>query len=135
MDVTSLFLPVRDAAAALPQFFNLANCDSLIVVRRNPGGGTTYLNIQPRPIIQSVSPRLLQTYEGVESIQIEVDDIQTQVSRRYSFEQLSGRGISYLIGAELVRGKPEGGYEADQVPGLSLQKRTTHWELLLRRRA
>lgn len=134
LNLSSYFQSVRDRVADIPRQFQLSNCLSLIIVQRRSGGQTTYLEIEPRPIIQTVSPNLAQAYEGVEGIQIELDDLQTQISRKYDRDQIVGKGISYLINAQLINGKPVGGIAADKVPNTVIQEKDLHWELILRRR-
>jgi len=134
INLAAYFQSVRDVVAAVPQQFNLPNCRSLIIVQRVIGGQTSYLEVLPRPVIQNVSPSLVQAYQGIEGIQIELEDLQTQISRAYSREQILGRGISYLVDAELVNGLPVGGFEADKVPGVIFKENMLHWELILRRR-
>lgn len=134
VNFSSYFISRRDYLAALPEHFNLPNCRSLIVVRRQRGGATTYTEIQPKPIIQTVSPNTIQAYQGVEGIEIELEDLETQVSKAYSRDQILGQGVSYLIDAELVNGIPVGGFEADKVPNVNVIEKGLHWELILRRR-
>lgn len=133
INLSSYFQPLWNTTAAIPEQFNLPNCRSLILVKR--GSPIVFEEVTPRPIINSVNPRLIRAYEGINSIQFEMDDFQAKISRSYNREQIIGRGISYLIDAQLVDGKPVGGFEADIVPGTSLTERNLFWELLLRRRS
>ena len=134
VNFSGYFQPLRDSVASLAGHFNLPNCRSLIIVQRQQGGATIYTEVELRPIIQAVSPNTVQTYQGVEGIEIELDDLETQISKAYSRSQIVGRGISYLIDAELVNGIPVGGFEADKVPNVNVIEKGLHWELILRRR-
>lgn len=135
MNITDYFQLSRDLVSGIPQEYSVPNCTSLIVVQRRASSGTTYLEIDPQPMIDRVNPRMIEAYEGVSSIQFELDDLQTVISGKYEASQVFGRGISYIIGGELIGGVPSGGYEADYVKGTNIRRRSLDWEIILRRRA
>ena len=122
-----------------PVSLELPNFDhSLIVVRRTPQG-YSYTEIQPRPKIQNLSPKLIQKLKS-QGIQVEVDDLQVagigmprSDGSGYRYEDLIGQGFHYLLGAEMVSGVPEGGSLADWVQG-TVEDRVLTWSLVIRRR-
>lgn len=134
IDITQYFQKTRDLVAVGAQDFSLPNCRSLIVVKRQQGGQTLYWEINPRPMIETVNPRLVELYEDIEGIELELDDLSTKISAAYTEAQIVGRGISYVVDGELVDGKPVGGFEADKVTGTNITRRDLHWEIILRRR-
>lgn len=137
-DAARYFQKSRDLGAQLATHYAAPNARSLIIVTRPERGHPTYLEIYPRPIIQQVSPRLLAAFRDIPDVEIEINDLQIDgISKRYTAEQLVGRGISYLIDAELDDdGQPVGGEAYDLVPGLQLEReQTTFWRLVVRLRS
>lgn len=134
MLLNRLFGDARDRTAQLAQQFGQPNSRTLIICTRNPNVPTPYLAIEPRPHIQEVNPRLIETYKSIPSLQIELSDLQVVISGRYALEDLTGRGVYYLIDAEWFAGnEPEGGFTAGLVPESLVVRRGLGWEMLLRR--
>lgn len=136
MDFFQDLTQVQDEVAAIAEQFGVPQVTSLIVCRRSRDTGTTYLEIQPKPFITRVSPRLVALYGASKVAQLEIEDLQVKgVSRSYSLDQIWGGGVSYIVGGELMGGEAIGGYQADAVPGMGapVDKGST-WTLLLRRR-
>ncbi len=132
IELSSYFQPFRDRVSGLATQYSLHQSRRLVIVKRS--GSTTYLEIDPRPTIRRINPKMVDLYSKLEGVQVEVDDFEVVVSKSYSLEQISGRGISYLVDAMLVDGVPSGGIECDRVIGMDIEEQDLSWKLLLRRR-
>jgi len=135
MDLFTELTTAREYVAPTASDFGVPTIRSLIVCKRVAGGATEYFQVEPHPYIDSVNPRLLEIYQGVNSVRIELDDQRVEgVSKRYHRDQLVGRGISYLIDAVMKCGKPSGGFEADLVSGTTIEDNGSTWAFVVRRR-
>ena len=132
-NLSSYFLPFRDRSASLATQFGLPEARSLVVVKRS-AASVTYLEIDPRPNISRMNPKLIDFYSKLSSVQLELDDFQVFISKTYTQSQIDGRGVSYLVDATLIGGVPSGGIECDRILGMDIEEQDLHWKLLLRRR-
>jgi hypothetical protein len=127
--------PLRDELASVRQGFGVFNYKvrSLIVCYRRTNAPTTYLEIQPRPLIDHVDLSMVAAFGQNIKAQIELSDLQvTDISRQYTRDQLLGS--YYIIDGVLADGVVTGGIEAERLPGSRLVEKTLTWELLLRER-
>ena len=126
---------IRDSVAPWSTAFEVHTSRSLIVCRRYPNASNEYLEITPRPIIENVSANLVERYQGVNGIQIELSNLQISgISKKYDRAQLVNRMIYYIIDGQLVNGLPVGGIEYDIIPGFDLIKEPTTWSIVVRQR-
>lgn len=134
MDVNKLFQGAWDLTAETTSIFGHPDSRSLIVIRRHPGHPNEHLEVTPKPLITTISPRMASAYQAIRSIQLESTDFRViGISASYTREQLVGRGIHYLIDGELVDGEPVGGKEADLVAGTQIEREShMSWSLVLR---
>jgi len=124
---------VRNELAIFAPQFSSPYAIDVVVCYRHQGSPATYLQLDPTPLVRTVSERYVQTYGGKAGIQIELDDYQiTNISRLYTEDQLLGS--FYLIGATLQGGQPVGGWDAERVPGTTLFQKALTYELVVRRR-
>ena len=128
-------IAVRDQAAAIAQYFGISTIQSFFVCRRAPNQVPNYLEIDPKPLIQNVSPKMVADFGQNQRIQIELDDIQVSgISHKYGRDQITGSGVFYNIGGVLTGGVLTGGYEAELVPGTNVEEKTLVWNVILRRK-
>ncbi len=133
---------IRDAMTQVAAGQGHPLCRSLVIRRRYLPEGETmpvteFLEVDPRPIITTVSPRTAAAFQSVSGVQIEVDDFQAKgISRRYSFQQIGrdGSGYSYFVDGVLNQDKTAIllGTECDFVAATTGSALT--WDLVLRRR-
>ena len=147
INLTALFQSSRDAAAAHADGYGLPTNRILTIGDRTEG--YSWLTICPNPAIDIVSPRLVQRYEGIQGIEVELDDLQVEgISKAYRIDQIHGRGKFYVVGLtadqlstlvseRLDQGLIEsfGGILCDLVPGVDVEEQNQlHWSMVLRRR-
>jgi hypothetical protein len=147
INLTTLFQSSRDAAAHHADGYGLPTNRVLTIGDRSEG--FNWLTICPNPVIDLVSPRLVQRYEGVQGIEVELDDLQVQgISKAYTLDQIHGRGKFYVVGltadqlSALVSERIDpvliesfGGNLCDLVPGVEVEEQNQlHWSMVLRRR-
>lgn len=137
---------IRDSVAPWATVFEVPTSRSLIVCQRQantslknlgiaPTISPQYLEVTPRPIIETVNPSLVERFQGVNGIDIELTDFQISgISKQYERSQLVGRLIYYIIDGQLVNGALVGGIECDKIPGLDLTEEATTWSLVVRRK-
>lgn len=135
ISVASYFQHVWDAAARTSEHYGVPNCRSLIIVQRQANRSSDYIVIDPRPIVRQVSQNTVKAYRNIQGIDLELDDLEMLISKSYRKEQIVGRGISYVVDAEMLGSEPNGGFEADKVAGTILRENDLTWELVIRRRA
>lgn len=124
---------IRDELSIFAPQFKHRNAIEVIVCYRQAYGATTYLKIDPTPMVDTVNEKYVRAFGDQANIQIELDDFQiTNISSKYSEAQILGS--SYLIGAEIVNGEPVGGWEVERIPGTTLFRKALTYELLVRRR-
>ena len=123
---------VRDEIASLA--IGLTDVQSLVVVRRT-NSVTSYLEIKPSPTIDNVSPRMVSLF-GEAGITVGTNDFNVKgISSKYTADQLSGEGISFLVGADTSTGVPVGGIVCNDVMGtLDNSRSGICWDLVLTRK-
>lgn len=147
INLTTLFKGPRDAAASHASNYGLPTNRVLTIGTRD--GGYQWLQIQPSPAIDLVSPSLRTLYRDFPDVEVELDDIQVQgISKAYSKDQIVGRGKFYVVGLtdqqclSLVIDRLDqellesfGAIVCDLVPGVEIEEQhQLHWNLVLRRR-
>jgi len=147
INLNTLFQSSRDAAAHHADSYGLPTNRVLTIGDRTEG--FSWLTICPNPAIDIVSPRLVQRYEGIQGVEVELDDLQVQgISKAYALDQIHGRGKFYVVGLtadqlsalvfeRLDQGLIEsfGGILCDLVPGVEVEEQNQlHWSMVLRRR-
>jgi hypothetical protein len=125
---------IRDELAIFAPQFGQLNSIDVVICYRHQGSPTTYMQIEPTPLVATVDERYAQTYGSKAGIQIELNDLQiTNISAAYTRDQVLGS--FYLIGATLQGGQPVGNYfEAERVPGSALTNKSMTYQLLVRHR-
>lgn len=149
IDLTALFLPARDVVAQQASLYGIVTAKPFTVCSRDGRDLPTYLDIEPRPIIDQVNPQMQAAFRDLPSIELELDDIRVQgISRQYSLDQLFGVGKFYVVGltaaqlTPLTRDRLDerevvrlGGIVADLVPGTEVEEQNQlHYSMTLRRR-
>lgn len=115
--------------------FGVSTSRTLVIATRHPGGGETYIQVCPNPIIQVVSVQEMEALANLPNVQIEKTDLKvTGIPRTYSADEIFGPGTYYLIDAILKNDIPQGGIIADAVQGYRATNRELDYELLLRER-
>lgn len=126
---------MRDRIAGFAGSLSIPTARNLIIRSKTKTGNsiaTSYLKIDPTPIIDRVSPRIASAFNNSSSITIKLDDLQVKgISRSYSREQILGTGISYFVDSDLVESSINGGFECDLV---SVDELPLTWNLILRRK-
>lgn len=126
---------MRDRIAGFAGNLNIPTARNLIIRSKTKTGNsiaTSYLEIDPIPIIDRVSPRIASAFNGSNSITIKLDDLQIKgISRSYSREQILGTSISYFVDSEVVNNSISGGFECDLI---SVDELPLTWNLILRRK-
>lgn len=131
-------IDLRDMAASIAAAFGEQSVRSLIIRRKVVPAGqvmpiTTYLEIQPNPVITLAMPSLRNVFGG--DITIEADDFSVEgISRRYTMEELVGTATGYIVDGILDESKTQliSGIECDFV-GIRTMN-SLCWHLLLRRK-
>jgi len=124
---------IRDELAIFAPEFKHRNAIDVLVCYRQAYGSTTYLKLDPTPMVDTVNEKYVRAFGDNANIQIELDDFQlSSISSKYTEAQILGS--FYLIGAELRNGVPIGGWEAERIPGTTLIRKALTYELLIRRR-
>jgi len=147
IDLTARFQSSRDAAAKHAASYGIPTNRVLTVGDRTTN--FSWLTICPNPSIDLVSPRLVQRYEGLQDVEVELDDLQVSgISKAYALEQIKGRGKFYVVGltadqlSALVSERFDqaviesfGGIVCDLIPGVEVEEQNQlHWSMILRRR-
>lgn len=145
VDLSKSFQPARDAAASHAVEFGVTTAKAFTIGKRD--SFFTWLDIEPRPSIDIVSPQVIAVYEDIPGIEFELDDIRVQgISKKYTRDQIMGDGIFYIIGlscecliklGQFRQDEVEelGGIVADLVPGTEVEEQhQLHWSMTLRRR-
>lgn len=128
---------IRDELAVFAPEYKHRNAIDVVICYREAYGQTTYIQIEPTPMVDTVSESYIRTFGGNTNIQIELDDYQIDnISSKYAEGENEKilLGSYYLIGATLDRGKPVGGWEAERIPGTTLFRKALTYSLLVRRR-
>jgi len=122
----------RDEFAGLA--VGLPNIEGLIVVKR-VGTVTTYLEIIPAPYINNVPAKMVALFDQA-GVKVGVNDFEVKgISAKYTEAQLSGNGISYIVGAVMAAGVPVGGIACNDVMGTIDKDRSGNcWDLVLTRK-
>lgn len=124
---------IRDELAVFAPEYKHRNAIDVVVCYRQAYGQTTYLQLDPTPMVDTVSESYIRTFGDNINIQIELDDYQIDnISSKYTDQQILGS--HYLIGATLQQGVPVGGWEAERIPGTTLFRKALTYSLLVRRR-
>lgn len=110
----------------------LETAQSLIVVRRQTYGSFSYLEITPHPLVEAVSQQLAKAYHQAGQTNVEVGDYMAYVTRLYPLGDITGDGVTYLIGADAAQSPPAGGMTAVLVPERAVEGDENFWHLILR---
>ncbi|KYC42069.1 hypothetical protein WA1_18885 [Scytonema hofmannii PCC 7110] len=133
--LTERMASLRDRVARRASELEIPTARSLIIQRRwlpadSNEMAIAYLEIDPKPIIDRVSPTLAAAFNT--SQQIKIDDLLVSgISRRYPKEHIIGTGISYFVDSQLLFDRIAGGFEAEFV---IINELPLTWNLILRRR-
>jgi hypothetical protein len=128
---------IRDELAVFAPEYNHRNAIDVVICYRQAYNGTTYIQIDPTPMVDTVSEAYIRAFGDKPNIQIELDDYQIDnISSKYAEGENEKiiLGSYYLIGATLQNGKPVGGWEAERIPGTTLFRKALTYSLLVRRR-
>lgn len=125
-------IALRDSIARIAQ--PNPNVRSLIVVKRT-ASGISYIPIQPNPVIENVSPRLISVL-GESKIRLELDDITVRgISKAYDLDILTGAGTSYIVDGQYnaVTNQVIGGAEYERV-FTNPKSNSLTYDIILRRK-
>lgn len=130
LDYIQHMLTLRDYIAPLAGELGIPTTRSLII-RRRESRNTTYLKVEPLPIITTAHPRI-EGFDGIGSVQVITGDFEVKgVSRKYTRSQLVGSRIDYVIDGILQDGVVNGGMICDLV---TITENTLTWDLVLRQK-
>jgi len=143
MDFYQQMQSLRDGIAPLATVFGHPQARALVVRHFYIPSGSTipsaeYLEINPHPIVTTVSPSTISAFQGISDVTIEKDDFEVKgISRVYGeIVELgrNGTGYSYFVDGVLDSGKTTiiSGIECDFV-GITLSSTLT-WDMVIRRR-
>ena len=150
VSIPDLFQSSRDAAAGHAANYGLPTNRTLVIGDRATGSGFTWLQIEPCPAVDVVSPQLVSRYQQIPDIQVELDDLQISgISKAYSIDQIKGRGKFYVVGLtaiqcqslvydrfDLKTFESFGAIVCDLIPGVEVEEQhALHWSMVLRRRS
>jgi hypothetical protein len=127
---------VRQQIAGLAEEYGLPNVRSLIV-RQRTNIGYQYTAIKPNPVIITESSPQRNNLEDFNNIEVLQQPLMVKgISRRvdlstdwgYSYEDLVGSGIDYIVDGKLELGKVVGGIICNFE---SITEKTIHWDMKL----
>lgn len=127
---------LRQQIAGLAEEYGLPNVRSLIL-RKRTDKGYQYVQVKPNPVIITESSPQRSNLEDFNNIEVLQQPLTVKgISRRvdlatkwgYSYDDLVGSGIDYIVDGRLELGKVIGGIICNFE---SITERTIHWDMRL----
>lgn len=132
MSILATLNAVKDALVPLANAFDQYHNRSLFIVDRANG---TYIKITPNPYIRTAPTQMMDTLRN-QGIRVERDSIQVQgISKKYTREDLTGRGKYYVVEGVEENGVVVGGKRFDRYPEIDLEESPSGWSILLKEKA